>query len=130
MFNYAQIDLTTGKVVSVSELSGEVENEALIPIPEADSRLLRCYYTEGIFEGHYTKVTYANQRVTAEVLTYLDEAATNYNGDVAFEYEGQTITVQAVNGVASIDFTADPGLTCTVKTANEKFENGAVTFNV
>ncbi len=130
MHNYAQIDLETKKVVGVSQLSEEVNTNRLIPISEYDTRLLICYYINGKFEGYYTKLQYNNQKVIAEVFTYLDEKAIDYNNDVVFEYEGERITVQAVNGVAEIDFIGDAGTTHTVCTVNDKFRNGEVKFSV
>ncbi|MEC1716590.1 hypothetical protein [Schinkia azotoformans] len=89
-------------------------------------------YTE---EKHYdmkyhTKLRYENSKVKAEVFDYLDNFIEDFNNDVIFEYEGNQITVQAINGIAEIDFIADEGLECTVKTVNEKFRNGEATFNV
>ncbi|GGF88567.1 hypothetical protein [Paenibacillus abyssi] len=36
MFKYAQIDAATGRCVSVSYLSGEIESTNMIPLTEAD----------------------------------------------------------------------------------------------
>ena len=79
---------------------------------------------------YHTKLHYDNSKVKAEVYDYLDNFVEDYNGDIIFEYEGNQITVQAVNGVAEIDFVADEGLECTVCTVIPNFRNGEVTFNV
>lgn len=81
---------------------------------------------------YHTRLSYDSEykKVVAEVWNYLNERIEDFGEDIIFEYEGNQITVQAVNGVASIDFMADAGLECTVKTVNEKFRNGEVTFNV
>ncbi|EKN67510.1 hypothetical protein P9E76_01405 [Schinkia azotoformans] len=79
---------------------------------------------------YHTELKYKKAKIIAEVYDYLDNFVEDYNGDIIFEYEDNQITVQAVNGVAEIDFVADEGLECTVRTVIPNFRNGEVTFNV
>ncbi|MEC1757360.1 hypothetical protein [Schinkia azotoformans] len=132
MYNYVQIDLVTGKADGISVLASEVVADNLIAIDTYDDRLLMCYYIDGKFEGYYTKLQYdsINKKVVAEIFTYLDERALDYNADIIFDYEGNQIIVQAVNGIATIDFVADAGTTHTVRTVNPTFRNSEVTFSV
>ncbi len=85
-----------------------------------------------------TKLVYdsISSKVTASVYIFDIEAKKHvnndtYNGEVIFKYEDQQISVNAINGIADIDFTAEVGTgEHIVKTANELWDNGEVIINV
>lgn len=68
------------------------------------------------------------QVVKARYLDY-EGNPVDYNGEIIFEFEGEQLTVQAVNGVAEIPFVVVDAGTYVVRTANPDIENGEVTIN-
>ena len=108
----------------------ELENGEVLIVEEIKTDTQTAIVKNHYDRKYHTRLRYENQKVIAEVWTYLDEQATDFNENIIFEYEGEQITVQAINGVAEIDFVADQGMEHTVKTVNPMFRNGEVTFSV
>jgi hypothetical protein len=77
----------------------------------------------------HSELSFNGGKVTATIFDYLNQPNV-YNGVVIFENDGSTVEAQAVNGVASIDFTAPAGTQHTVRTINADMRNGEVSFNV
>ena len=79
--------------------------------------------------AYKTKLSFADNMITAEYLFY-DGTDEHYNGEIIFDFNGEKISVIAVNGIATVPFEViDPG-TYIVKTANLDIENGEVIINV
>jgi hypothetical protein len=77
----------------------------------------------------HSELSFGSGKVTANIFDY--EGNSNpYNGEIVFEYDGQTIATQVVNGIASIDFSAPVGTEHTIRTLNTDMRNGEVTFIV
>lgn len=66
--------------------------------------------------------------VRARYLDYEDNPV-DYNGTITFEFEGEQLVVQAVNGVAEIPFVMVDAGTYVVRTVNPDITNGEVTIN-
>jgi hypothetical protein len=62
--------------------------------------------------------------ITAEVYNYLDEAQTDWTGDIVFEVDGIEEIVSTTNGVASTTFDSQVTGEFTIKTIVPKFRNG------
>ena len=63
--------------------------------------------------------------------SYLDYEGNpvDYNSTITFEFEGEQLVVQAVNGVAEIPFFVVDAGTYVVRTVNPDITNGEVTIN-
>lgn len=81
---------------------------------------------------YHTVLSYdeTNQKVKAEVYDYQNNFVEDFNDTIIFEFEGEQVEVQAVNGIAEIDFIIEVPETYTIKTANQNLRNGEVTINV
>lgn len=112
MIYYAQIE--NNKCVGVSQLNEVVEDNSLMILENYDTRLLNCDYINGNFEGYYTKLSTDKNTIlsdgidkaiiVAEVYNYLDEQQLEFTGEVVFELDGEQIIKQAVDGIATIEF--------------------------
>lgn len=79
---------------------------------------------------YHTELSYSNGKVTATIYNYLNELQGNYSDSITFDYDGTTVTVTPVNGVATIDFTSTVPGEHIVKTVNPNMRNGEVKIYV
>lgn len=78
--------------------------------------------------AYKTVLEFANGVITARYLDY-DGNPVDYNGEIIFEFEGEQLVTQAVNGVAEIPFKVVDAGVYVVRTANPDIENGEVVIN-
>lgn len=77
---------------------------------------------------YHTRLSHENGKVIAEVYDWQGNPSDDYDGTIIFEFEGQTIDVQAIDGKATIDFDVEEAGEYTVRTVNQYMRNGEVTF--
>lgn len=79
-----------------------------------------------------TELTYdsTHQKVNATIYNYDGTEATTYTSPVTFAYDGNTVSVTPVNGVATIDFQVSAPGSHVVTTQIPKSQNGSVAVNV
>lgn len=113
----------------------EILNHQILNIREVVTPTQTAIIKEHFAMLNKTQLTYSNQKIIAEVHKFDLTAETHlldqsYQGPVIFDYEGQQITTNAINGIAEIDFVVEAGTgTHTVGTANELWDNGEVVIN-
>lgn len=119
---YAQID-SEGRVEGLSELSGEVESEFLIPIDEElydNPNILFTRYVEGSFEGYLAEMKTDHAGIAANgsdtltiqiiVSDWKNNVMKEYNELVLVEVNGVQRNVKTSGGIADITITSDePG---------------------
>ncbi|MFC4101715.1 Ig-like domain-containing protein [Paenibacillus xanthanilyticus] len=119
---YAQID-ASGKLVSVSALSGEVHSEFMIPLTQEqyeNQALLYTRYVGGEFVG--TNVTLTSDKtviapngrdlltIQAKVTDWQNKPLAGTSPDIILDVNGSRQTVKTVNGEALITLSsAEPG---------------------
>lgn len=72
-------------------------------------------------------LSYDNGVICALYLDY-ENNQVNYNGEILFDFDGEQQTIQAVNGVAEIQFEVVDAGAYVVKTVNADVDNGEVTI--
>lgn len=108
----------------------ELENGQVLQVEKVETSIQIAIVETFYDMKHHTRLHYENERVFCEVWDYLSNLAVDYNGPIIFNYEGEQIVTQAKNGIAEIEFIADIGTEHSIRTVNEKFRNGEVTFSV
>lgn len=120
---YAQVK--NGIVVAVSQLAS-----VMVPIDEADQRLLGCRYENGEFIGYKAILTVDKPEVVAYgadeatvgiMIKTWDDQPSMYTGDVELDVAGKKVTVQAADGSATYTFTADKPGTYTIRSTGPDF---------
>lgn len=71
---------------------------------------------------------YENGLITCKYKNYLDELQ-DYNDTIIFDFVGEQIEIQVVNGIATVDFEIIDSGEYIVKTANANIDNGEVIIN-
>ncbi len=109
-----------------------IENNIVFTKKEIKTSTQTAIIKSMLNHGHVYNIVllYSNNKVYAEYRNYLNELQTDFAGNIIFDLEGEQITVQAVNGIAEIDFTSTFPGQYIVKTVNENISNGSVIINV
>ncbi len=79
------------------------------------------------------KLSVNDTTITATMYNYLNELQENFQGDITFEIdvdgEKDTVEVQAVNGVATLEVDIETDERVVIRTINEEVTNDEVTIN-
>ncbi|MNH83618.1 hypothetical protein D3C87_451840 [compost metagenome] len=116
---YAQID-AEGRVEGLSELSGEVLSELLVPIDEElyrNPNLMFTRYVNGAFEGVHSEITADKTMITGDgkdvltlqiaVFDWKNQLLREFNKPILVEVGGIQQQVKSSEGVAEITITSD-----------------------
>lgn len=122
-YYYAQID-EEGGVIGLSNLSGEVVSDLMIPITAEqfnNRQLMRSRYIEGEFRSNIARIQAdkssilpdGSDMVTVEVavLDLHGELQKDFHEELVLELNGMTRQVPAKNGIATVTISSDePGV--------------------